>query len=167
MEHQDSLFVFAEISAAFVGFSIIIGALRSQTKHSKLRQKFMADVALIGLFVLGGSLLPIVLHANGIPISTTWRASSLALLAIWVAGYWSYLKALRRFNIPLFAVPLLPKFYVLANPLFVLIGNILLVWNVILGGPGIAGRYLIALLILLWIAGFLFLSGGFGEDDAT
>ncbi len=165
MEHQDLLVIFAEIAAAFVGFSMIVGALGRQTQHSKLRRKFMADVALIGFFVLGGSLLPIVLHANGMNLADIWRVSSLLLLIMWVTGYVMYLRALHRFQIPLLAVPLLPKAFVISGPVIVLIGNALLVWNVLLGGTGVAGRYLGALLILLLIATFLFLSGGFGDDE--
>ena len=78
-----------------------------------------------------------------------------------------YLKALHRFQIPLFAVPLFPKAFVVTGPVIVLIGNVLLVWNVLLGGAGAAGRYLGALLILLLIAAFLFLSGGFSDDEAV
>ena len=167
MEREDLLFIFAEISAAFVGFSIVVGALGHQTQHSKLRQKLMADVALIGFFVLGGSLLPVVLHANGMSIAAIWRVSSLTLMIVWVMGYGSYLMALHRFQIPLFAVPLIPKAFVVTGPVIVLIGIGLLAWNVLLGGTGVAGRYLIALLILLLIATFLFLSGGLGDDEAT
>ena len=167
MEHQDLLVIFAEIAAAFVGFSMIVGALGRQTQHSKLRQKFMADVALIGFFVLGGSLLPVVLHANGVSIAALWRVSSLTLLILWLTGYGMYVMALHRFQIPLLAVPLLPKAFVVTGPVIVLIGNGLLAWNVFLGGTGVAGRYLGPLLILLLIATFLFLSGGFGDDDAT
>ena len=136
MEHQDLLVIFAEIAAAFVGFSMIVGALGRQTQHSKIQRKFMADVALIGFFVLGGSLLPVVLHAYGINMASIWRVSSLTLLIMWVTGYGMYLKALHQFQIPLFAVPLLPKAYVVTNPVIVLLGNGLLIWNVILGGAG-------------------------------
>ena len=165
MEHQDFLVILAEVATAFVGFSMIVGALSPRTRHSALRRQFMGDVALIGFFVIGGGLLPYVLYANGLSMAATWRVTSLALMLVWLPGYLAYLRALRRMGRSLFDIPLLPKAFVIINPAVVLVGNGLLVWNVIVGGAEAGARYLAALLILLLIAAFLFLSGAFGDED--
>lgn len=165
MEHQDFLVVLAEVAAAFVGFSMIVGALSPKTRHSALRRQFMRDVALIGFFVIGGGLFPYVLSANGLSMAATWRVASLGLTLVWWPGYVQYLLALRRMKKPIFEVPLLPRAFVVINPALVLFGNGLLIWNVLIGGAGAAGRYLAALLTLLLIAAFLFVSGAFGDED--
>ncbi len=61
MEHQDYLFTIAEVAAAFVGFSMVVGALSPDRPGSRLRRVVIHDAAVIGFIVMGGALAPYAL----------------------------------------------------------------------------------------------------------
>jgi len=87
MEHQDYLFTIAEVAAAFVGFSMVVGALSSDRPGSRLRRVVIHDVAVIGFIVMGGALAPYALAQTTLATGAVWRITSLGLLvllAFWI-----------------------------------------------------------------------------------
>ena len=161
MEHQDFLFTLAEVAAAFVGFSMVVAAISPVVTGSEIRKTVIHDVALIGFIVMGGALAPYALAQTTLAADAVWRIVSLALLATWLGGYFTSFRRFRAASGSALAKPLLGTRLVVVNTSVVLIGNGLLVWNIAFPGPSAGTRYLIALLILLLIAAWLFLRAGF------
>ena len=87
MEHQDYLFTIAEVAAAFVGFSMVVGALSPDRPGSRLRRVVIHDVVVIGFIVMGGALAPYALAQTTLATGAVWRIASLGLLALWLFGY--------------------------------------------------------------------------------
>ena len=164
--HEDFLYTIAEVAAAFVGFSMIVGLLSSDPSD---RHRFYSirDVAEVGLTSLGAALLPTAIHAFGLGPETTWRLASTLFFLGWVtAGFIGIRRSLRAG-----AHREAPRFLV-TGPIFTVIGNLLLGWNVLLPGPLAPARYVLGLLLLLTFAGLSFISATFhgrtrGPDDAA
>jgi len=165
MEHQDYLFTIAEVAAAFVGFSMVVGALSSDRPGSRLRRVVIHDVAVIGFIVMGGALAPYALAQTTLATDVVWRITSLGLLALWLFGYLTSFRRFREASGSSLAEPLLGRPLVVINTGVVITGNSLLLWNVTFPGPGTESRYLVALLLLLLIATWLFLLAGFRLRD--
>ena len=161
MEHQEYLFTIAQIAAAFVGFSMVVWAVSPEASSSKLRMVALHDVAVIGFIVLGGALAPYVIAQMSIAIGSVWRFASLALLLLWVYGYVTSFRRFREASGSSLAVPLFGKGLTIINTCVVIAGNGLLLWNVVRPGSGADFFYMIALLMLLLIATWLFLLSGF------
>ncbi len=84
---ENLLIVLAEVAAAFVGFSLVVGVLRARSAGSaKEAWGFysMRDVAEIGLVSVFTSILPLVIHAFGANPEATWRIGSASFLAFGV-----------------------------------------------------------------------------------
>jgi hypothetical protein len=166
MEHQDYLLTIAEVAATFVGFSMVVGVIRPDMRSGGLRRSTMYDVALIGFFVVGGALVPYALSAHQLSPSTVWRIASLGLLVVWVLAYLAALHRFQRAHGAAFLAPMWGRVLAIANPLVVLVGNGMLLWNVVSPDSSAGARYLVALLGLLLIAAYLFLNAVFGDSDA-
>ena len=68
LPHENLLIALAEVAAAFVGFSLVVGILRARSAGSAKEARgfySMRDVAEIGLVSVFTSLLPLVIHAFG------------------------------------------------------------------------------------------------------
>ena len=165
MEHQDYLFTIAEVAAAFVGFSMVVGALSPDRPGWKLRLAVIHDVAVIGFIVMGGALAPYALAQTTLADGAVWRITSLGLLALWLYGYVTSFRRFRDTGGSALGEPLLSRPLVVINTGVVTTGNSLLLWNVTFPGPGAGIRYLVALLMLLVIATWLFLLAGFRLRD--
>ena len=165
MEHQDYLFTIAEVAAAFVGFSMVVGALSPDRPGSRFRKVVIHDVAVIGFIVMGGALAPYALAQTTLATSAVWRIASLSLLALWLFGYLTSFRRFREAGGSSLGEPLLGRPLVIINTGVVITGNSLLLWNVTFPGPGTETRYLVALLMLLLIATWLFLLAGFRLRD--
>ena len=165
MEHQDYLFTIAEVAAAFVGFSMVVGAISRDGPGSRLRRVAIHDVAVIGFIVMGGALAPYTLAQTTLATGTVWRIASLSLLVLWLFGYLTSFRRFREASGSSLAEPLLGRHLVVINTGVVITGNGLLLWNVTFPGPGAGTRYLVALLFLLLIATYLFLLAGFRFRD--
>ena len=167
MEHNDYLLAIAEVAATFVGFSMVVGAIRPDVRSSGLRRSTMYDVALIGFFVVGGALVPYALTAHQLSPSTVWRIASLSLLVVWVLAYLAALRRFHRAHGAAFLAPMWGSVLAVVNPLVVLVGNGMLLWNVVSPDSGAGARYLVALLGLLLISAYLFLNAVFGDSNAA
>ncbi len=160
LPHQEFLFTVAEVAAAFIGFSLIVGILR--TDEGALRFLFLRDVAAISLIVVAGSLLPYVVFQFGVRGEALWRASSGGLLLSWLIGV---AFANRRFDAvgspPWKVVPRLLVVLSLIN-----LGGIgTLLWSVFVGGALSSPRYVLALSLLLSIAGLMFIWAAFQRSS--
>ncbi len=152
------LVTIAEVAAAFVGFSMVVGLLRPESPDAEVRFIAIRDVAEVGLIAIGGSLAPLAAGLFVVSEPVLWRVCSLGLSAVWLAGAWSGLMRYRKL-----AHPILQRDPVGASTIVALgaVGNMLLWWNVISPTGAMAGRYAVALLALLAVAGLVFVAATF------
>lgn len=156
LPHENLLSTLGEVAAAFVGFSIVAGLLRS---GSIRRFHSMRDVAQIGLQAVAASFLPLAIHAYGASPALTWRTASAAFLALWATGLGFAIKGRLSRDPDEFRVK---RVRIAINGALNVTGGGLLLFNIALAGPGSGARYASAVLLLLAIAGIQFLDAAFG-----
>jgi hypothetical protein len=164
LAYRDVLLTIAQVSAAFVGFSMVVAAIQSRSSHPGARFSAIRDVAEIGLYVIAGALLPIGAHAFNLDSTTVWRLSSAVVGSLWILGFTFAQIRFRRAGAGLGLGKLFPIWAAMAIGC-VLLGNILLWWNVVVPGGLMAARYLLALVLWLSIAGGLFINATFREPN--
>jgi len=150
LPHQEFLFTTAEVAAAFVGFSLISSILRPAGEIQRFLQ--LRGVAEVSLIVVAGSLLPYVAFQFDVQGEWLWRASSGALALTQLVGGGLAYRRSHMIESLLRSAPRLTAFGTLGN----LCGIGLLLWTVFVGGALSAPRYLVALSILLTLAGLMF-----------
>ena len=155
---SEILVTIAEVAAAFVGFSMVVGLLSPDSPDSKQRFNAIRDVAEISLIAVGGSLVPLAAELFAVSEPTLWRACSLGLSVAWLAGGSSSVIRQRKFFASLFRDdPAWNWAVVVLN----LAGHTALWWNVVSPAGATAGRYVLSLLALLAVAGVLFVNATF------
>ena len=118
----------------------------------------MRDVAQIGLQAVGASFLPLAIDAYGASPDLTWRIGSAAFLVVWGLGFGHAMRSRQQLDpIEFRSEPIRNAVYATLN----LSGVGLLLFNVLLGGPGSGARYATAVLLILAIAGLRFLAAAF------
>ncbi len=155
LPHHEFLFTVAEVSAAFVGFSLLVSVLRPAEDVPRFLA--MRDVAEISLIAVFGSLLPYVLFQFGVRDEPLWRASSGGLSLLWLMGLAFATRRLAASGSPMWREIRLKAIASLIN----LGGNALLWWSVLVGGALSGPRYVLALSLLLSMAGGLFIWAAF------
>ena len=95
IQHADVLAVIAEVSAAFVGFSLAIGLLQPDQPGAALRKQAMQSVAELGLIAAGGAVVILVLNTFAFDQAVTWRVGSLVTALVWGVTFFG---ATRRFS---------------------------------------------------------------------
>jgi hypothetical protein len=163
LNHSDVLTTLAEVSAAFVGFSMVAGLLRPTSSDAKRRFYGIRDVAEIGLIVVGGSLAPLVLQLFSLSDTALWRLCSFILSISWLSSLSFALARYREvgtLNIR-DRNPVWGSIAIVSNGT----GQVLLWWNVISPVGATSARYVSALLILLSLAGILFINAVFSHRD--
>jgi len=155
---SEILVTVAEVAAAFVGFSMVVGVLRPESPDSDIRFSAIRDVAEIGLITVAGSLAPLAVGLFVISEPTLWRICSLGLSMVWLGGVSFGLMRYRKLGVSVFRDD--PGWSSAAG-VFIVTGHLLLWWNVVSPTGPAAGRYVIALLALLTVAGVLFVSATF------
>ncbi len=158
LPHEAILSVLAEMGIAVVGFSMVAGVLRSQSHDEQARLFTLRDVAEIGLIGAVMSAFPLVVHAYGVSVDSTWR------LASGTHGAWSVVAIAasvpRRGPDPLsilrrhWFIMSLVSGLVLSN--FVLIGM-----NLAAPSPASGARFVTCMLLGLTQAGVMFLLAAF------
>lgn len=118
----------------------------------------MRDVAEIGLLAVGGSFLPLAVHAYGVSPEATWRIASAAYLVLGLIGLSVAIWRRRRLDPGEFRNEPLRN---AVNGMLNLVGFGLLVFTLLIGGPGSGARYTTAVLLLLSIGGIQFLAAAF------
>jgi hypothetical protein len=67
LAHTDLFALMAEVSAAFVGFSLVIGLLQPSHPGAAVRLNIMRAVAELAMISGGGAILVLILHEFGMP----------------------------------------------------------------------------------------------------
>jgi hypothetical protein len=161
-----------EVSAAFVGFSMLANALRSSRGDELMRFMNYRDVAEIGLIGVLGSLAPLLLYSFGWPEETAWRWSSAIFGAAHIVGAFA---SGRRRNRTIFAEDEQSMVqFLVSNPLRVVpafsclaVVFVLAITNTVAPGPLSGARHVSAVAISLGIAGWFFLFAAFGPHSAA
>jgi hypothetical protein len=163
LSHSEVLVTLAEVSAAFVGFSIVAGVLRPTSSDAQRRFYAIRDVAEIGLVVLGGSLAPLALQLFSLSDTALWRLCSFILSISWLSSLSFAVARYRKVG----ALNIRVRNSVLGRIGLILIGTgqVLLWWNVISPMGATSARYVSALLILLSISAILFINAVFSVRD--
>ncbi len=118
----------------------------------------MRDVAAIGLQAVGASFLPLAIHAYGASPDVTWRIGSAAFVSLWGLGLGFAIRdRLQRDPAEFRNEPIRNA----VNGTLNVGGAGLLLFNILLGGPGSGARYATAVLLILAIAGLQFLAAAF------
>ncbi len=156
LPHETLLATLGEVAVAFVGFSIVAAILRSESIR---RFHAMRDVAQIGLQAVAASFLPLAIHAYGASPDVTWRVGSAAFLVLSGLGIGQAVRS-RLQHSDSYEFQNEP----IRNAVLVTLnvgGAGLLLFNILLGGPGSGARYATAVLLMLVIAGLQFLAAAF------
>lgn len=142
------LALIAEVSATFVGFSMVVGVLRPGESHGRARIQSMRAVAETALLAGGGALLALTLMGLDLAVETVWRVASLIVAVAWT---WAFAHAVRRFRgagSPLVVDSL--QTAVMSSVVAAAIG--LLLWDVVAPTGPAGGRYALALTLALVIS---------------
>lgn len=159
LPHQEFLFTTAEVAAAFVGFSLVVSLFSPRSSSEAVRAVSLRDVAEISLVGVAGSLVPYVLFQFQVAADTLWRFSSLFLAVTWIVGF---LFGSRRFRQAGGGSPLeVAPGFIRVTGLIAMGGSALLWWNVAVPSSFSSARYLLALLLLLTMAGCIFVFAAF------
>lgn len=89
------LTLIAEISAAFIGFSMVIGLLRLEGPGVVERVNAMRAVAELALIAGAGALIALLLSVFEVSDSMLWRISSGGTLALWLGLHTAAMRRLR------------------------------------------------------------------------
>lgn len=93
LPHADVLAVIAEVSAAFVGFSLAIGLLQPNQPDAELRKQAMHSVAELAMISGAGALVVMVINTFSLSTETAWRIGSSCTAALWAATfYWATIR---------------------------------------------------------------------------
>lgn len=164
LPHQDFLFTTAEVAAAFVGFSLVVSVFRPESPSEAVRTGSLRDVAEIGLGAIAGSFAPYALRVFELPLETVWRLSSLMFaLAGFVAFAFGFLRFSRLGGAPPWRTA--PALAASCGVLSIA-GTLMLWWNVFVPDPLSGPRYVLALLLLLAMAGLIFVFAAFRRAEA-
>jgi hypothetical protein len=155
LAQESTLQTIAEISAAFVGFSLVGGLLGTQSAD-RYRFYSIRDVAEVGLSCLLGALIPSAIHAFGSRADVTWRLASGIFLVLWSASASIGISRFWRAGVQRHA----PR-YLWMGPISGIVGNALLLWSVLLPSASSPARYVLALILLLSFAGVSFIAAVF------
>jgi len=162
LPHENLLTALGEVSAAFVGFSLVVGILSStRSGTSSQDRSFFStrDVAELGLLAIAASFLPLTIHAYSVAAESIWQMASAGLLLLWGLGLgssvWRQRGILRKVSVARIALIFGCN----------LAGLGVLIANLFTRGGSSGGRYVTGVLLLLVLAGLQFVSATF--DDST
>jgi hypothetical protein len=158
LQHNDLLMAIAQVSATFAGFSGIIGVFRRASSLSELEIGALQVRAVVEISVLatGFALLPFVPYGFGASPALTWRLCS-AIAGSAFLG--SFVGAMRRARASTGALPIATDPLLVGVGLTVIATSEILLWLNAFGVASSAAAtfYVVALLVLLAHAGFMFI----------
>jgi len=154
---QDLFMTIAEVGAAFVGFSMVVGLLRPDSSD-RARFHSLRDVAEVSLIAIAAALLPVLVHSFGWSPERTWRFASLAFSVAWLGVTFLAIRRFVRASLRPGAAKVL-----WFGPTFAVVANALLWWNVLNPDQTAGPRYAVALILLLVFAGLSFIAATFHE----
>ena len=161
LAHESLLQLLAEISVAFVGFSMLASAFRSNRGDDFVRFADLRNVAETGLLAMIGSLLPLLLHAVGCPTEWTWRVSSAVLAVLWTAGATAANRRQGYLRDRMQARPVRIAFVHGLSALVVVLG----IANMFFPGTTSGGRHVLQVSLCILQSAQLFLLAGFEGTD--
>lgn len=162
LPHESFLHLLAEISVAFVGFSMLASVFRANKGDDRVRFADFPNVAETGMLATLGSLLPLFLHSLGWQEEPAWRWSSGALAALWALGATSANRRQNFLRERMAERPIRIGFVHLVSAAVVLVG----LANALAPSEHSGGRHLLMLGLCLVQSAQLFLLAGF-EGAAT
>jgi hypothetical protein len=151
MNHADTLYALAQVSVAFAGFAGLMAFVRERAAGplTRVQRNRLIGMVRVALIVTAFALLPIVVSAQGLSDTTTWRVSG-ALFATAFAPItviaWRRLLEIRKAAVPA-AVPFIPQ--VATVGLLLLLGSVA-------SAEHSSGLYLAGLFFVLLVSGALF-----------
>jgi hypothetical protein len=162
LDHESLLQVLAEISVAFVGFSMLASVFRTNEGDDRVRFAGFRDVAETGLLATIGSLAPVVLHALGWPEASTWRVASGGLAALWAVGATASLRRNPRQAVLLYRSRVRPVRHGIVHLVTIAVA-LLGAYNALVPSPSSGGRHVLLVCLCLIQSAQLFLFAGFEE----
>lgn len=125
----EHLAIFAEVSAALVGFvALFLVLVRREERFPPEDGLRIRVMILIGFTGVAMSLLPIVIAQNTFDEATIWRSSSIIFLSISAAQ--ACYVAVRHFQLPISSRMNIPRWNLLLAWGFVMVAMLLLLGNV-------------------------------------
>jgi hypothetical protein len=160
LPHADTLTLIAEVSAAFVGFSYVIGLLQEDRPDAAATRTAMRGVAELALISGAGSFLALASAAYDVSADAVWRFGSFAIGVVWsVAHYF----AARRFRAA--GRPMMSSRLTIAPVTLAAFGIVLCWWNVAIPDEASGARYVSALCLALGGSALFFLGTTFGRSE--
>ena len=162
LPHESLLQLLAEISVAFVGFSMLASVFRAKEGEDRIRFADFRNVAETGLLATVGSLAPLLLNALGWEDETVWRCASGGLAVLWVLGAAAANRRQSFLRERMTERPVRIAVVHGVSLLVVMLG----VANALLPSPSLAGRHVLLLGLCLVQSAQLFLLAGFEASGA-
>jgi len=162
LPHESVLQLLAEISVAFVGFSMLASVFRSSQGDDLVRFADFRNVAETGLLAALGSLAPLILHSLGCGNEAAWRLASGGLAVLWTLGAFAANRRQDFLRERIKERPIRISFVHLLSAVVVLVG----LTNALVPSPSLGGRHLLLLVLCLGQSAQLFLLAGFEGAEA-
>ena len=160
LQNTELLIVLAEVSAAFIGFSLVIGLLQQSDSRANLRKQAMHSVAELAMISGGGSLVVLILAIFDFPTEVVWRSASAIAALLWAVTFHG---ATIRYATPE------TKWYQVEKARHAgwlsTIGIILLTFNSVISTGMSEQLHILGLFLALCTSGFLFLFSTFLLDS--
>ena len=162
IQHSELLIVLAEVSAAFIGFSLVVGLLQQDDLKANLRKQAMHSVAELAMISGGGSLVVLILAIFELQAELVWRVASAIAALLWAVTFYG---ATKRYATPG------TKWYQVEKARHAgwlsTTGIILLTFNSVVTTGMSAQLHILGLFLALCTSGFLFLFSAFllGSND--
>jgi hypothetical protein len=155
---SDFLSLIAELAAAFMGFSLVVGLLQPDDPTAGIKLAAMRGVAELALVAALAALLPLLLERFELVGSTIWRSAG------WIAGTsWlvAHLLAARRFT--RLGTRMITSKTTLLIAVVATVGILLFFLAALLSGSHAGAFYSAATACALVCSAFLFLAAAFPD----
>lgn len=159
MNPYDALMTLAEVGVTIASLSAVAGVIQSQRADSRtdpMTIRLFRDVALLGMIGALLAVLPVLLERWPSQGAGPWRACSAVGAAIWIVLYVNFL----RQALPAVRRDRLWRAFLLGLAI-TLLGLGSLIYNTILPSIAAPQFYMVAIVCLLFLAGFDFLIAAF------
>ncbi len=158
MAESDFLSLIAELAAAFMGFSLVVGLLQPDDPAADVKLAAMRGVAELALVAALAALLPLLLEMFELTSSTIWRSAGGIAGVSWLVAH---LLAARRFS--RLGSRMITSKSTLLITVVVTVGIILFFSASLLPGNHAGALYCAATACALVCSAFLFLAAAFSD----
>ncbi len=159
-EVGEVLHTMTEVSATFVGFSLIASVLEANKDKVGSRIYSIRDVAEVSLFCVFGAMLPFLIANFGVAEELNWRISCALFSFFWITGAYRGIARVRRagVNVP---------WFIYFGPISGIIGNGMLWYVVAFVSPFPGAIYTVAIALALAFAALSFVAATFVSGPDT